>query len=92
MFSNQMFKQLFRLNNVIKINIKKYIYIWIFYAFYECLISKCRKQLRYNCTINTHKYIEVSMRRREHVHQSLAYNIVYIVHTYANQRDVVFQI
>lgn len=28
MFSNQMFKQLFRLNNVIKINIKKYIYIY----------------------------------------------------------------
>lgn len=90
-----MFKQLFRLNNVIKINIKKYIYmdiLCILITFFECLITKCRKQLRYNCTINTHKYIEVSMRRREHVHQSLAYNIVYIVHTYANQRDVVFQI
>lgn len=27
MFLNQMFKQLFRLNNIIKINIKKYIYM-----------------------------------------------------------------
>lgn len=30
------------------------------------------------------------MRRREHVHQSFAYNIVYIIHTCANQRDTSF--